>query len=43
MAKTKRKAPVMTVEIVKKMLANPRTPPGLRKYWQARLKQMERK
>lgn len=39
--KNKRKAPRMTVAIIKKMLANPRTPPGLRAYWQKRLKQME--
>jgi len=36
----KRKAPVMTKAIIKKILANPRTPPGLRKYWAKRLKAM---
>jgi hypothetical protein len=36
----KRKAPVMTKAIIKKILANPRTPPGLKKYWRKRLKAM---
>jgi len=36
-----RKAPRMTKETIKKLLANPRTPPGLRAYWKKRLAQMK--
>ena len=33
----KRKAPKMTKEIMQKIVANPRTPAGLRAYWRKRL------
>jgi len=33
----KRKAPKMTKETIKKILANPKTPVGLKKYWKKRL------
>ena len=36
----KRKAPVMTKATIRKILANPRTPAGLKKYWAKRLKAM---
>lgn len=32
-----RKAPKMTVEIMRKIVANPRTPKGLKAYWKKRL------
>lgn len=35
-----RKAPKMTKEIINKMLANPKTPAGLRAYWKKRLAKM---
>ena len=39
--KSKRKAPKMTKETIRKLLANPRTPPQLKKYWRKKLKQMK--
>jgi len=36
----KRKAPRMTKATIRKLLANPRTPEGLKKYWRTRLKAM---
>lgn len=35
-----RKAPKITKAGIRKMLANPRTPPGLKKYWRKKLKAM---
>jgi len=36
----KRKAPRMTKERIRKLLANPRTPPQLKNYWRKRLKRL---
>lgn len=36
----KRKAPRITVAGIRKLLANPRTPPQLKAYWRKRLKAM---
>jgi len=36
----KRKAPKMTKETIRKILANPKTPAGLKKYWRKRLAAM---
>jgi cephalosporin-C deacetylase-like acetyl esterase len=36
----KRKAPKMTKETIKKILANPKTPAGLKAYWRKRLANM---
>jgi len=35
-----RKGPRMTKETVRKIVNNPRTPPGLRAYWRKRLAKM---
>lgn len=36
----KRKPPTITKAGIRKLLANPRTPPQLKKYWRKRLKEM---
>ena len=33
----KRKAPVLSVESIRKLIANPRTPPQLKAYWKKEL------
>lgn len=36
----KRKGPKMTKETIRKIIRNPKTPPGLKAYWKKRLKAM---
>jgi len=41
--KSKRKAPKITVEGIKKLLANPKTPEQLKPYWRKRLKALQKR